>query len=196
VETMLSDDYNISSVLNRLARLEDEISKHAQEVLEGTKVKFSRNNHDIARLELTGLIKADEDDNCVVRNRIYEKALRAMPEPSIRVDVESGICWIKGQVVHPPLAGDKWSLLTFLWENAGRVCKDKDIARHVWGDVFTPHHVKSLLPPLVYHLRQRMKAYDADNQYIVRVTYEGYMLKYAQDKGPRRQNALTPPQST
>ena len=167
VETMLLDDTNILSVLKKVARLEGEMSKLTQEVLEGTKVKFSRNDLDIARLELIGLIKADEDGNCVVRNRIYEKALRAVPGPGIRVNVESGICWIKGQVVDPPLAGDKWSLLTFLWENAGRVCKDKDIIRHVWGDVFTPHFKKSLLPALVARLRKTIKAYDADNKYIV-----------------------------
>jgi hypothetical protein len=188
VKEMLADDINIRHVRKQVARLEGEMSKLAQEVLEGTKVKFSRNNFDIARLELTGLINADEDGNCVVRNRIYEKVLRAVPEPSIRVNVESGFCWIKGQVVDPPLAGNLWELLTFLWENAGRVCEDEDIIRHVWrSDVPTPLFFKPNLQALVYHLRQSIKAYDADNEYIVRAPNKGYVLKYAQDKGPRQQ---------
>jgi len=177
VDTMLLDDINIRHVRKEVARLEGEMSKLAQEILEGAKVKFSRNDLDVARLELTGLIKEDEDGTCVIRNRIYEQALRAVPEPSIRVDVESGICWIKSQVVDPPLTGDKWSLLTFLWENAGRVCKDKDIVRHVWkiDDLSsTPD-----LYVLVSRLRDTIKEYDADNQYIVRAVNKGYVLKYA-----------------
>jgi GTPase SAR1 family protein len=184
VETMLLDDTNIRHVLKKVARLEGEIGGLAQEILEGTKVKFSRNNLDIARLELTGLIKADEDGNCVVRNRIYEKALRAMPGPSIRVDVESGLCWIKGQVVDPPLTGNLWELLTFLWENAGKVCEDEDIIEHIWSErnlYYLPN-----LHALVRLLRQRIKACDADNEYIVRAYNKGYMLKYAQDKEPRQ----------
>jgi len=195
VETMLSDDYNISSVLNRLARSEGEIGRLAHEVLEGTKVKFSRNNLDVARLELTGLIRADEDGNCVVRNRIYEKALRAMPGPGIRVNVESGICWIKGQVVDPPLTGNLWELLTFLWENASRVCEYEDIIWRVWGVRNVPYY-KPPLNSLVRNLRERIKEYDADNEYIGLAYGKGYMLKYAQDKEHRRKNALTPPQST
>ena len=195
VETMLSDDYNISSVLNRLARSEGEIGRLAHEVLEGTKVKFSRNNLDVARLELTGLIRADEDGNCVVRNRIYEKALRAMPGPGIRVNVESGICWIKGQVVDPPLTGNLWELLNFLWENASRVCEYEDIIWRVWGVRNVPYY-KPPLNSLVRNLRERIKEYDADNEYIGLAYGKGYMLKYAQDKEHRRKNALTPPQST
>ena len=182
VDTMLLGDINISHVLKKVARLEGEIGRLAQEILEGTKIKFSRNNLDVARLELTGLIKADEDGNCVVRNRIYERALRAMPGPGIRVNVESGICWIKGQVVDPPLAGDKWSLLTILWENAGRVCEYKGISKHVWGDPYQ----KDLLPALVARLRRIIKEYDADNEYIVNVPSKGYVLRYAQDKEPRQ----------
>jgi DNA-binding response OmpR family regulator len=117
-----------------------------------------------------------------VRNRIYERALRAMPGPGIRVNVESGICWIKGQVVDPPLAGDKWSLLTILWENAGRVCEYKGISKHVWGDPYQ----KDLLPALVARLRRIIKEYDADNEYIVNVPSKGYVLRYAQDKEPRQ----------
>ncbi len=185
VDMMLLDDINIRGVRKKVARLEGGISRLAQEVLEGAKVKFSRNDLDIARLELIGLIKADENGNCVVRNRIYEKALWALPGPGIRVEVGSGICWIKGQVVVPPLAGDKWSLLTFLWENAGRVCKDKDIIRHVWkiDDLSsTPD-----LYVLVSRLRDTIKKYDADNEYIGRVHNTGYWLRYAQDKEPRQQ---------
>jgi hypothetical protein len=187
VGTMLSDDYNIRAVRKKVASLDGEISKLAQAVLEGTKVKFSRNDLDIARLELIGLIKENTDGNCVVRNRICEKALRAVQEPGIRVDVESGICWIKEQVVDPPLTGNLWELLTFLWENAGRVCEDEDIIRHVWGDVPNPLFLIPNLQALVHNLRQAIEAYDADNQYIVRAYSKGYMLKYAQDKGPRQQ---------
>jgi hypothetical protein len=185
VDTMLLDDTNIRHVCKEVARLEGEIGRLAQEIVEGTKVKFSRNNLDVARLELTGLIKADEDGNCVVRNRIYEEALKAVPEPGIRVDVESGICWIKGQVVDPPLAGNKRSLLTFLWENAGKVCEDRDIIKHIWGSQFPGPHIDGLRS-LVAQLRKTIQEYDADNDYIVRMYYEGYMLKYAQDKEPRQ----------
>lgn len=184
VKEMLSDDINICHVRKKVDSLEGEIGRLVQEILEGAKVKFSRNDLDVARLELTGLIKEDEDGNCVVRNRIYEKALRAVPEPGIRVDVESGLCWIKGQVVDPPLAGNPWGLLTFLWENAGRVCEDEDIIEHIWSErnlFFLPN-----LHALVRLLRQRIKAYDADNDYIVRAYNKGYMLKYAQDKEPRQ----------
>ena len=186
VDAMLIDDINIRGVRKKVARLEGEIGRLAQEILEGAKVKFSRNDLDIARLELIGLIKADEDGNCMVRNRIYEKALRAMPGPGIRVEVESGICWIKGQVVDPPLAGNKWSLLTFLWENAGKVCEDRDIIKHIWSSEFPGPYIDGLRS-LVAQLRKTIQAYDADNDYIVRMYYEGYMLKYAQDKEPRQQ---------
>lgn len=181
VDTMLLDDTNIRHVRKEVARLEGEMSKLTQEILEGTKVKFSRNNLDVARLELTGLIKEDEDGNCVVRNRIYEQALRAVPEPGIRVDVESGLCWIKGQVVDPPLAGNKWSLLTFLWENTGKVCKDRDIIKYIWGSEFPGPYINGLRS-LVTQLRKTIQVYDADNDYIVRMYYDGYILKYAQDK--------------
>jgi hypothetical protein len=85
----------------------------------------------------------------VVRNRIYEKALRAVPEPSMQVNVESGLCWIKSRVVDPPLTGDSWELLTSLWENAGRVCEYEDTIWHVWrSDVPTPLFSKQNLHAL------------------------------------------------
>jgi hypothetical protein len=183
VDTMLLDDTNIRHVRKEVARLESEMSKLAQEILEGAKVKFSRNDLDVARLELTGLIKEDEDGTCVIRNRIYEQALRAVPEPGIRVDVESGLCWIKGQVVDSPLTGNLWELLTFFWENAGRVCEYEDIIWHVWRVRNVPYY-KPPLNTLVHNLRERIKEYDADNEYIVNVPNKGYVLKYAQDQEP------------
>ncbi len=88
VREIMSDCNNLDHVVHRLES-EPELRPWLDRVLVGEKIKFNRmTNPRLARLELIGLIKADKDGNCRIRNAMYKELVGA-PE-SVSAPVSEG----------------------------------------------------------------------------------------------------------
>ena len=75
VAEMLRGDDCLTEMIDRL-RDKVEIARLARRVLLGEAVRFDRLAQAIIALELTGAIKEHSEGNCMIRNRICERALR------------------------------------------------------------------------------------------------------------------------
>ncbi|MHB1295456.1 MAG: CHAT domain-containing protein [Anaerolineae bacterium] len=73
-EEILVEDDNIRHVIHELERHPLERRKLYSIVVEGRQVPFSRNDPVLASLEMIGAVRAAQP--CIVRNRLYERALR------------------------------------------------------------------------------------------------------------------------
>lgn len=83
------DENHLSPILDRLER-DERINEYLkEEILPGKAIKFNRHNSEIAKLELLGVIKADAEGYCVIRNRIYEQIL----QPEKQVFLGTGNHW-------------------------------------------------------------------------------------------------------
>jgi NAD-dependent SIR2 family protein deacetylase len=76
VEQLRREDENhLPPLLERL-NSDDKLRKYVDRILAGERIKFyPRENRRQAQLELLGVIKADEEGYCIIRNRIYEQSL-------------------------------------------------------------------------------------------------------------------------
>jgi hypothetical protein len=83
VERLRREDENhLPPILERL-RADEKLCEYVVKVLAGERVKFSpRENPRQTRLELLGIIKADGEGCCKIRNRIYEQALAEAMGPT------------------------------------------------------------------------------------------------------------------
>ena len=65
-----------------IRRVQDEAVNQQQvlDILNGKKMPFNLSNSDVLDLYLIGVIGEDEDGKCVIRNKIYEEALRSIRE--------------------------------------------------------------------------------------------------------------------
>ena len=73
-EQMLVEDDNIRHVIHELERRPAEQRRLHRILIEGQQVPFSRHDPVLASLEMIGVLRATQP--CVVRNRLYEDALR------------------------------------------------------------------------------------------------------------------------
>ena len=76
VERVQREDQNhLSPLLERLSR-DRKLCEYVDSIRRGKRVKFyPQQDRQQAQLELLGIIKKDSDGYCVVRNRVYERAL-------------------------------------------------------------------------------------------------------------------------
>ena len=76
VERLRREDENhLPPILERLHQ-DDKLRQYVDEVSVGRRFKFyPREHRRQAQLELLGVLKADEEGNCRIRNRVYELAL-------------------------------------------------------------------------------------------------------------------------
>lgn len=86
VDAMIGDllryeDKNLPHLRRTLDRVRPSLWPVVVDVLEGKRVSFSRGTYSAAQLELIGAVR-EHDGMCVVRNRIYEQALRAWMSPT------------------------------------------------------------------------------------------------------------------
>jgi hypothetical protein len=81
------DENHLPPILKRL-NSDEKLCRYAERILAGERIKFyPRENRRQARLELLGVIKADTNGCCRVRNRVYEEIL--VPGESLKIEIES-----------------------------------------------------------------------------------------------------------
>jgi len=85
VERLRREDENhLPPMLERLNR-DEKLRRYVERILAGERVKFyPRENRRQAQLELLGVIKGGTEGFCIVRNRIYERVLARVAEPTVR----------------------------------------------------------------------------------------------------------------
>ncbi len=77
----LEDGNHLSPILEKLHQ-DEKLHKYINDVKSGKRFKFLPHEHPRqAQLELLGLLKADEDGYCQIRNRIYELVLHPHDNP-------------------------------------------------------------------------------------------------------------------
>ena len=84
VERLRREDENhLPPLLERL-NSDEKLRKYVDRILAGERIKFyPRENRRQAQLELLGILKADEQGYCAIRNRIYEMVLKDMSATNI-----------------------------------------------------------------------------------------------------------------
>lgn len=90
VERLRREDENhLPPLLARLDR-DERLRGYVERILAGERIKFyPRENRRQAQLELLGLVKADVEGYCIVRNRLYVQTLGALDETSAGISAPS-----------------------------------------------------------------------------------------------------------
>jgi len=193
VEEIQRDDDNIRHVRKILDR-DEEIREAIYHIMVKKKRPFDRITGSLTpKLELTGLIKADAENNCVVRNRIYERWLRGyfkerfrdqsplevVPDkPGVLFD-ENGDVWVvidqdtKRRIPRQDFRPLEHGLLKLLHENKGKVCRYQEIGEKVWGLPAPP--IESI-QGTVRDLRKKIEPDPNKPRFIITVRTEGYRL--------------------
>jgi hypothetical protein len=71
-------------MLERLNR-DERLRRYVDQILTGEHIKFyPREHRRQAQLELMGVVKADAESFCIIRNRVYERVLTGVTEPTAR----------------------------------------------------------------------------------------------------------------
>lgn len=108
-------------------------------------------------------------------------AAAAPPAPlasaEIRVEVASRRVFVGGCELAPPLSREQFELLSYLYENAGRVCTREEIVRRVWPDADAGGISDQALDSLVHRVRERLRAAGATKARIVTLRGLGYRLE-------------------
>lgn len=89
VPELLRDDVNLEHTNSLLAREDEKVLETLEDIHIGSyKGRFTRIDPILARLELIGVIREDDQGKCVIRNRIYERMLETQPgvEPAVEVN--------------------------------------------------------------------------------------------------------------
>jgi len=90
------DENHLPPMLERLNR-DEKLRGYVDRILAGERIKFyPRENRRQAQLELLGVIKEDAEGFCIVRNRIYERVLAGVAEPTVRLSTSAA-------TLHPEL---------------------------------------------------------------------------------------------
>ncbi|MFL5628682.1 MAG: TIR domain-containing protein, partial [Ktedonobacteraceae bacterium] len=90
VQRLLREDQNHLSPILAALRKKPELGKYVERILNGEKVRFAPGLGDRrqAQLELIGVIKADTEGYCTIRNPIYVQALTRDAEPENPTGIE------------------------------------------------------------------------------------------------------------
>jgi hypothetical protein len=162
-----------------------EISGEAKNILmrirQGIKTDWDLGDPSVRRLAFLGVIRQDENNKCVIRNRLYKIVLddhfpqQRMQE--IRVDEQSGDVWVEGKLVDPPLAELEYKLLAYLHERCNQICTRDDISIAVWGEQAIEGVTDAQIDQLVRRVRLRIEPDPASPQYIETVRGRGHRLR-------------------
>jgi hypothetical protein len=85
VERLRREDENhLPPMLERLNR-DERLRRYVDQILTGEHIKFyPREHRRQAQLELMGVVKADAESFCIIRNRVYERVFTGVTEPTAR----------------------------------------------------------------------------------------------------------------
>jgi beta-N-acetylhexosaminidase len=103
----------------------------------------------------------------------------AGPEPAeereLHVDTVTQRVFVNGKELLPPLSREQYSLLTFLFENAGKVCLRDDIISRAWPDAMGGVSDEAV-DALVHRVRDRLRSAGASKVFIVTIRGRGFRL--------------------
>ncbi|MGA2285542.1 MAG: winged helix-turn-helix domain-containing protein, partial [Dehalococcoidia bacterium] len=82
---------------------------------------------------------------------------------------------VRGKEIMPPLSREQYSLLAFLFENAGKLCLRDDIISRAWPEALGGVSDEAV-DALVHRVRDRLRAAGASKLYIVTIRGRGFRL--------------------
>jgi len=99
-----------------------------------------------------------------------------VPPQGVFVDVESGNAYVDGELIHPPLPKNQFSLLQLLYEERGRICSFYRIVEAVWSEDYMDQIDDQRIAQLISRLRRRVEPNGKPWRYIVTVRGRGLTL--------------------
>jgi hypothetical protein len=95
----------------------------------------------------------------------------------LRVDLAGGQVFIDGQVLAPPLTGQEYRFLQYLFERRGEVCRRDDIIDAVWGRDQAGGVSEQALDQLASRVRRRIEPEETGSpRFLITVRGRGYQL--------------------
>lgn len=94
----------------------------------------------------------------------------------IRLEKESRRAWVLNKEIDPPLSSLQFKFLILLSESRGRVISRSEVINGVWGSQQSIGVTDQALDALVRRLRDRIKEYDSNHDYVVTVRGQGYRI--------------------
>ena len=85
--------------------------------------------------------------------------------------------WVGDKELTPPLSVSQYALLSYLFENEGKVITREQIVEEVWGVEGSIGVTEQAIDALVRRLRYRLAKQDPSHEYIVTVRGIGYILQ-------------------
>jgi pSer/pThr/pTyr-binding forkhead associated (FHA) protein len=95
----------------------------------------------------------------------------------LRIDNRTRQVWIGGTEVMPPLSVAQFIMLDTLYQRGGQVVSREELIDSIWGEEEAYEVSHQALDALVRRLRDRLKAVDAENNFIVTVRGHGLRLE-------------------
>ncbi len=95
----------------------------------------------------------------------------------LRIDHETLMVYVNGEIVDPPLSGPQYELLKQLFDAGGSLVPRDTIVGHVWPDADPGGVSEDALDALVRRLRMRLGEHDDEHQYIVTVRGYGFRME-------------------
>lgn len=99
----------------------------------------------------------------------------------LRLDNRTRQVWIGGTEINPPLSLAQFTMLEILYQRGGRVVGREELIDGIWGEEEAYDVSHQALDALVRRLRDRLKAVDAENNFIVTIRGHGLRLDNPQE---------------
>jgi len=107
----------------------------------------------------------------------YESPLVSQISKGIYLDYKSRRVWIAGNELIPPLSLYQFRMLYALYESASEVVSRDELFEKIWGQDAVEGISEQALDALTRRLRDRIRMYDPDTEYIVTVRGSGLRLE-------------------
>ncbi|MEX2245472.1 MAG: glycoside hydrolase family 3 N-terminal domain-containing protein [Dehalococcoidia bacterium] len=107
---------------------------------------------------------------------LAEPAEASVP-PKLRIDAETRRVYVNGSEARPPLSGEQFRLLLYLYERAGRVVGREELVQHVWPEAHAEGVSEEALDALVRRVRERIVQAGGERSYIVTLRGQGFRLE-------------------
>ncbi len=98
-----------------------------------------------------------------------------LEEQELYVNTRTQQVFVRGKEIMPPLSREQYSLLAYLFENAGKLCLRDDIIQRAWPEAFGGVSDEAV-DALVHRVRDRLRAAGASKLFIVTIRGRGFRL--------------------
>lgn len=107
----------------------------------------------------------------------HEKYKEQSSTGKLFIEQKARRVWVGDKELSPPLSVSQYTLLSFLFENEGKVITREQIVEEVWGVEDSIGVTEQAIDALVRRLRYRLAKHDPSHEYIVTVRGIGYILQ-------------------